>query len=318
MLPIISKGRVIQCIKQKDNQEIKIQSILETIPYFELYFYTFFSYDDVKLGIMETEDDDNDNNDKIEEITTQNQLVSLKYKYIPKCSFDDYMMDKYTFLMDNPEDVNKKSIKHLFDIHAHLVRATNKLIPYHIIHFDINNNNIIISQEVPLIKPSNKCLYLLDYDFVKDYKSLFIQYPDHKPLEMHVIYYLMGTTQPSISISNIYELCHEYETQYQDQDQPLLDIQSGIDFLKTFSNLPKVHIIEELLKYSSTWNQYFVSLFILRVIKEKHYSTTNNFVLKWKEWLHASANIDPRKRVSTVDQLDEIMFTADVKDLLSA
>ena len=284
--------KLIQCIKQKDKQEIKIQSIIKTIPYFELYFYTFFSYEDVKLGIMETDD--------IEEITMQTQLVSLKYKYIPQYPYEEYML-------------NKKSIKYLFDIHSYLVRGVNKLDPYNIIHFDINSNNIIISQEVPLIKISNKCLYLLDSDFLKEYKILFNRHPNYKPFEMHVIYYLLETTQQSISISNIYYLWDEYS-----RTQSNTQSNDGINFLKTFINLQKQRIIEELLKYSSTWNQYFVSLFILRVIKEKHYSTTNNFVLKWKEWLHASANIDPRKRISTVDQLDEIMFTADVKDLLSA
>jgi hypothetical protein len=209
--------------------------------------------------------------------------------------------------------LNKKSIKYLFDIHSYLVRGVNKLDPYNIIHFDINSNNIIISQEVPLIKISNKCLYLLDSDFLKEYKILFNRHPNYKPFEMHVIYYLLETTQQSISISNIYYLWDEYS-----RTQSNTQSNDGINFLKTFINLQKQRIIEELLKYSSTWNQYFVSLFILRVIKEKHYSTTNNFVLKWKEWLHASANIDPRKRISTVDQLDEIMFTADVKDLLSA
>ena len=293
MLPIVKqrvKQKLIQHIKHKDHKEIKIQSIIKTIPYFDLYFYTFFSYDDVKLGIMETEDD-------IEEITMQNQLVSLKYKYIPQHPYEEYML-------------NKKSIKYLFDIHTYLVRGINKLDPYNIIHFDINNNNIIISQEVPLIKISNKCLYLLDSDFIKEYKLLFNRHPHYKPFEMHVIYYLLETSQQSISISNIYYLWDEYS-----RTQDKTTSNDGINFLKTFINLPIHHIIEELLKYSSTWNQYFVSLFILRELKDKHYSTTNNFVLKWKEWLHASTNIDPRNRINNMDQLNEIMVTADIKDL---
>lgn len=289
MLPL----RLIQHIKQKDHQEIKIQSIIKTIPYFDLYFYTFFSYEDVKLGIMETEDD-------IEEITMQNQLVSLKYKYIPQYPYEEYMLDK-------------KSIKYLFDIHTYLSRGIRKLGPYNIIHFDINNNNIIISQEVPMLKISNKCLCLLDSDFLKEYKLLFNRYPHYKPFEMHVIYYLMETSQESISISNIYYLWDEY-IKTRDNAQ-FKDDTDGINFLKIFINLPKLHIIKELLKYSSTWNQYFVSLFILRELKEKHCSRTNNFVLKWKEWLHASTNIDPRKRTNNTEQLDEILFTADIRDL---
>jgi hypothetical protein len=235
--------------------------------------------------------------DDIEEITMQTQLVSLKYKYIPQYPYEEYMIDK-------------KSIKHLFDVHSYLVRGVNKLDPYNIIHFDINNNNIIISQEVPMLKISNKCLCLLDSDFVKEYKLLFNRHPDCKPFEMHVIYYLLETTQQSISISNIYYLWDEYikvNTQFKDDTD-------GINFLKTFINLPKHRIIEELLKYSTTWNQYFVSLFILRELKEKHCSTTNNFVLKWKEWLYASTNIDPRKRTNNTEQLHEIMSTADIRD----
>ena len=283
--------KLIQCIKQKDKQEIKIQSIIKTIPYFELYFYTFFSYEDVKLGIMETDD--------IEEITMQTQLVSLKYKYIPQYPYEEYMLDK-------------KSIKHLFDVHSYLVRGVNKLEPYNIIHFDINNNNIIISQEVPMLKISNKCLCLLDSDFLKEYKILFNRHPHYKPFEMHVIYYLLETTQQSISISNIYYLWDEYS-----RTQSNTQSNDGINFLKTFINLPKQRIIEELLKYSTTWNQYFVSLFILRELKEKHCSTTNNFVLKWKEWLYASTNIDPRKRTNNTEQLHEIMSTADITDFIN-
>jgi hypothetical protein len=238
--------------------------------------------------------------DDIEEITMQTQLVSLKYKYIPQYPYEEYMIDK-------------KSIKHLFDVHSYLVRGVNKLDPYNIIHFDINNNNIIISQEVPMLKISNKCLCLLDSDFVKEYKLLFNRHPDCKPFEMHVIYYLLETTQQSISISNIYYLWDEYikvNTQFKDDTD-------GINFLKTFINLPKHRIIEELLKYSTTWNQYFVSLFILRELKEKHCSTTNNFVLKWKEWLYASTNIDPRKRTNNTEQLHEIMSTADITDFIN-
>jgi hypothetical protein len=283
------KQKLIQCIKQKDQQEIKIQSIIKTIPYFDLYFYTFFSYDDVKLGIMDTEE--------IEEITMQNQLVSLKYKYIPQYSYEEYMLDK-------------KSIKYLFDVHTYLVRGISKLTSYNIIHFDINNN-IIISQEVPLIKISNKCLCLLDSNFIKEYKILFNRHPNCKPFEMHVIYYLLETEEQSISISNIYYLWDEYiKTQENRQFN-----NDGINFLKLFINVPKGRIIEELLKYSTTWNQYFVSLFILRELKEKHCSATNNFVLKWKEWLYTSTNIDPRNRKNNTEQLDEIIFAADITDL---
>ena len=284
------KVRLIQCIKQKDKQEIKIQSIIKTIPYFDLYFYTFFSYEDVKLGIMDTDD--------IEEIAMQTQLVSLKYKYILQYTYEEYML-------------NKKSIKYLFDIHSYLVRGISKLTAYNIIHFDINNNNIIISQEVPLIKISNKCLCLLDSDFVKEYKILFNRHPDCKPFEMHVIYYLLETSQQSISISNIYYLWDEYS---RTQSNPKSN--DGINFFKMFINVPKQRIIEELLKCSTTWNQYFVSLFILRVLKEKHCSTTNNFVLKWKEWLNVSTNVDPRKRTNNTEQLDEIMITADITDFI--
>lgn len=285
--------KLIQHIKQKDQQEIKIQSIIKTIPYFDLYFYTFFSYDEVKFGIMDTEDD-------IEEITMQNKLVSLKYKYILQYSYEEYML-------------NKKSIKYLFDIHSYLVRGISKLGPYNIIHFDIVNNNIIISQEVPLIKISNKCLCLLDSDFIKEYKILFNRHPNYKPFEMHVIYYLLESAEQSISISNIYYLWDDYsKSQDKDDNKQSKD---AINFFKMFINVPKQRIIEELLKYSTTWNQYFVSLFILRELKDKHFSATNNFVLKWKEWLYTSTNIDPRKRNNNRDQLDEIIFTADITDL---
>jgi hypothetical protein len=235
--------------------------------------------------------------EEIEEITMQNQLVSLKYKYIPQYSYEEYMLDK-------------KSIKYLFDVHTYLVRGISKLTSYNIIHFDINNN-IIISQEVPLIKISNKCLCLLDSNFIKEYKILFNRHPNCKPFEMHVIYYLLETEEQSISISNIYYLWDEYiKTQENRQFN-----NDGINFLKLFINVPKGRIIEELLKYSTTWNQYFVSLFILRELKEKHCSATNNFVLKWKEWLYTSTNIDPRNRKNNTEQLDEIIFAADITDL---
>jgi hypothetical protein len=246
------KPKIYKIITTLTNKEKQINSKIKAIPYWEQFFDTFFSFELVT-------------NLKPEphlETDTSKEVVLLKFRHYPRNTEEEYNT--------------------LYHIQDYLFRSVEKLSRQEIIHLDICEQNIIMKNDIPLLKITNKCVFVKDIiDCAHMTKSA--------PLELYVIWYLMRFQNKSLSSANIYELLHEYESVHE-YDGVKNRTEEGFDFLKGFINKPKEDVIQELLGYASGWNRYFVSLFFLKREKEKE----NNDLIKQR--LLNETHMNPLKR----------------------
>ena len=287
-IPLVNKHTITK-IKKKNNNEIRIQSAIKRNPYYYLFFYTFSSHEPISIGIMDTK-----YIESTQPIETS-KFILLGYKEILFDSFESY--------------TTNKSNKILCDLYIHLLKGLKLLQKSNIIHFGINSTNIIVSNGAPLIaEHSNSC-------FSNDDLTRRIMGLKNGPFECKVIEYLLEIGLSSISLSNIYELTQPSKNNEENNDL-LVGMNSKIDFLRKFINKPTKDIVEQLLTFSSTWDNYSLSILFLQLLNTHK---NNIFITKWTAILQTNISPDPTKRnniETSLEQISELLYNSDIQDLL--
>jgi hypothetical protein len=276
-------------IKKRNNTEIKIHKLIKTIPYHMLYFHTFVSCEPVQLGIMKEEEDPDEEEEKEEEKEPVSSLVLLKYNKFIFHSFDSF--------------TTNKTNKYLSSIYISLLKSIRLLLKTGIIYSIINTNNIIFIDETPIITDFSNAYPANEFETNKLLNPAI--------LEHFVIQYLISHDLSSISISNIYDIINEYKT------HPLLkDTTSALPFLKSFINQPTPQIIQKLITYEDTWDNFAISSIFRTLLMERTHC--NKFVLKWINLLEENMDANPLKRhtvESTINKMEENVYNAETQDL---
>jgi hypothetical protein len=288
-IPLVNKHTITK-IKKRNNNEIRIQSAIKRNPYYYLFFYTFSSHEPISIGIMDTK-----YIESTQPIETS-KFILLGYKEILFDSFESY--------------TTNKSNKILCDLYIHLLKGLKLLQNSNIIHFGINSTNIIVSNGTPLItEHSNSC-------FSNDDLKCRIMGFKNVPFECKVIEYLLEIGLSSISLSNIYELTKYTEKKGIQNNDLLVGMNSKIDFLRKFINKPTKDIVEQLLTFSSTWDNYSLSILFLGLLSPRE---INPFITKWTAILQTNISPDPTKRntiETSLEQISELLYNSDIQDLL--
>lgn len=293
--PTKSPSHVSQ-IKKRNNTEIKIHKTIKSIPYHSLHFHTFVSCEPIQIGFRDQDEDQDD--DQEEYMQTNSQFILLKYNKLIFHYFNSF--------------TSNKSNKYLSDIYISLLKSILLLVNKQIIHANVNQNNIIFVDETPMITDfSNACQ---PSDFEHEITTKNIDNLNLKIFEHFIIHYLIDCDLTSISISNIYDIINEYKIH-----NLLGDMNSKTLFLKSFINKPKTNIIQQLLMYYYTWDNFSISSIFLTLLNKNHCNTQNRFVLKWIEILETNMNANPLKRYTvefTINKMEEIVYNAEINDLI--
>jgi hypothetical protein len=139
-----------------------------------------------------------------------------------------------------------------------------------------------------------------------------IQNYTHKPLEIHILFYLIHNNLNTISYSFIEEVCEffvknlnilnlfseKYKNAYKN---------SCIDFLKKYINKSKSEIIQNILEYYDKWDIYSFSMIYLHIIGNicRVFSLKDTFLNKIMISLLKNIHPDPMKR----ENLEDLMET---------
>jgi hypothetical protein len=92
-----------------------------------------------------------------------------------------------------------------------------------------------------------------------------------KPLDIHVILYLIRNNEKTLSYSVINEICDNYVKnlkvlRFISQKHKDNFKNDCIETLKKFIDKPKTEIINELLTYMSSWDNYCISILFLNIV----------------------------------------------------
>lgn len=224
-------------------------------------------------------------------INDKTRYLVFNYKNIDFIHFNDFLFQFNTI---------KLLIFNIIESFSHLLTNLYELNENNICFFNLCPQNIVFNREKPLLcnfQYSLQFSKLNDIYFTKIINNLDDFYI-YKPLEVHVLFYLIKNDLNTISYSFIEEICEIYTNnltilQFFSQKYVESYKKACIETLKPFVNKNKGEIIEELLQNVNTWDIYSLSVLYMHIIGNilQLFSLQGTFISKI--FLELSKNIHP-------------------------
>ena len=276
--------------------EIKIGEIIEEIPYYRNYYDILTDYDFIDIGkigekIIENVDLDSKNKDK--------KYVVFNYNDEKRIGFSDFL-----FKLPNNTN-NKQFVFNILNTYSFLLNSLIKLNENGVCFFELSTENIVFSSySRPFLKSFKNSLIISDLN--TSYIANIVKNIDtytYKPLEVHVLFYLIVNNEETMSLSFIEAISNNYvknmdvlslfSENYKDSFE-----KSCVETLKKYINKPKSVIIADILKYSRYWDNYSLSILYLHIIGNisKFFSLKGTFMNKFTLLLIQNIHPNPLKR----------------------
>lgn len=303
----------IKAIKQKNSQinsknktkiclynffsinESNICDKIKKIPYYFNYYKILVDYDFVQIGqlgekVLE----------KLENIhITDEKVLLFQYKNDEKCvKFNDFL-----FNLTTP----KSLIFHVLESYSYLLHSLAKLNDNNVCFFNLSTENIVFDNECgekPILQNFNKSLQLskLNEEYITNIIKKTTDF-SNKPLEVHLLFYLIENNLNTVSYSFIEEITEVFvknlsvltlfSQSYKDTYKA-----NCITFLKKYINKSKSTIIADILEYCDTWDSYCLSVIYLHIFGNisRIFSLKGTLITKLSIELSKNINPEPSKR----------------------
>lgn len=282
---------------------ITITEKIKKIPFYYLYFNLFLDYTFVKIGQL--------NKKYIENYETivrkkDEKYILFCYKHDENIRFNHfflhlptpklfvfYIIDSYSILLKNLQMLNNNNINICF--------------------FNISHTNIVFDKGFkPILTNFAESILInrLNEEYLSNLMEKHIDYT-LKPLEVHVLFHLIKNNENTLSYSSIEEICDFFV-----KKNPLLCLfsltykdmffQTCCETLQKYINKPKSHIIDDIIQYSHTWDNYSLSFLYLYFVGNlnKSFSLKNCFLTKLSILLNKNIHPNPTKR-ETIERTHE-------------
>jgi hypothetical protein len=275
--------------------ESNICDNIRKIPYYFNYYKILIDYDFIQIGqlgekVLE----------KLENIhITNEKALIFHYNNDEKCvKFNDFL-----FNLSTP----KALIFHVLESYSYLLHSLAKLNDNNVCFFNLSSENIVFDNECgekPLLQNFNKSLQLsnLNESYITNIIKKTKDY-SNKPLEVHVLFYLIENDLNTISYSFIEEITEVF---VQNLSVLTLFSQSYKDNYKTnctnslkkYINKSKSSIIADILEYYDTWDSYSLSVIYLHIFGNisRIFSLKGSLISKLSIEISKNINPEPSKR----------------------
>lgn len=239
-----------------------------------------------------------------------NKYVLLQYNKVEQIDFNDFI-----FNLPNP----KLFIYHVLESYSFLLNSLLDLEQIGICFFSLSTKNIVFHKNYkPILKNFETSLLIEKCSDINYFTKIIEKIEDYtyKPLEIHVIFYLIKNNENSLSFSAIDSICNNFV-----KNMSILSLFSqkykenyyklSMECLKKHINKPKIEIITEILTNSSTWDNYELSTLYLHIIGNitRVFSLKDNFISNLTSVLSKSIGPDPTKRdtlLGSIEKLDKL------------
>lgn len=287
---------------------IKISKKIKEKLYFTQYYDVFTDYSTLKIGQLSQKI--LDYYDILDAENSQKHIL-LRYNSNNFITFN-------TFLFNLPNPV--LIVSHIIESYEHLLNSFLKLQENNVTYFNFSLKNIIFD------KNNKPILKNFDLSLMKEHlnTSYFVKILDkitdftYKPLEIHVIFYLIKNGENTLSYNSIELISRNFV-----DNMSILTLFSKnykesyflncIDFLKKYINQPMILIIEDILKYCDTWDNYSLSILYLHLFGNmtRVFSLKDNFISKITIMLTKNVCPDPLKRepIEKTKKNYELLYT---------
>jgi len=239
-------------------------------------------------------------------INNTNKYILLEYNDVKYIEFNDFL-----FNLPNP----KLFIFHILDSYSILLNNLFSLEQIGIRYLNISTKNIIFGENYkPMLRNFETSLLVEKCGDTSYFIKMIEKFENYtyKPLEIHVIFYLIKNNENSLSFSAIDSICNNFiknihvlslfSKQYKDAYYKL-----SMECLKKYINKPKNEIITEILQYSHTWDNYELSILYLHIIGnlQRVFSLKDTLINKLTSILTKNIGPDPLKRETLTNSIEK-------------
>ena len=276
--------------------EIKLCNKIKTIPY---------CFNDYKIVVSYNHIREFKRLSKIID-ETKGQYVMLKYNVQ---DIQQYNLKDYLIGIPTPKEVILFSLEtYLYLLNNLLVFQQNKIS-----FFDLHHNNIYITKyKNPIL--SNFENSILIQELNEEYITKIIKSTSdftYKPLEVHLLFYLIINNESSLSSSLSYEICEHFMKNMHvlslfDQTIREKYKKECTTSLNKYINKSRSVIITDIIKYSNTWDNYGLSILYLHIffVELNSFSLKEGFMTDFLNILFKNISANPSNRLSLEDTLN--------------
>jgi hypothetical protein len=264
---------------------------------------TFGEVSEKNIYYNDNNDNNNDNN---------NKYMLLEYNTVERLDFDDFLIKLAT---------PKLFIFHILDSYSFLLNSLLNLEQINVCFFNLSTTNIIFTKNYkPMLRNFSTSLLLDECSDIAYFSKIFDKINDYtyKPIEIHVIFYLIKNNEDSLSFSAIDSISNNFvknmsilslfSQQYRENYY-----RASMDCLKKYINKPKTDIINQILLYSNTWDNYELSILYLHIVCNitRTFSLKDTFINKLTNILSKNIGPEPSKRetlTKSIEIFDELFY----------
>uniref|UniRef100_A0A6C0IN48 Protein kinase domain-containing protein n=1 Tax=viral metagenome TaxID=1070528 RepID=A0A6C0IN48_9ZZZZ len=302
---------------ESSDNEIDIGQVIMSIQNYKMYFLPVINSCPVNLRSIDKKilkdcrviDKDKD----------KDKYILMEIPYVANKSFYTILIDMYAS--------KKHIIVGLIETYTYLLEAIGILLSKQIVHFDIKSENILYNQNthLPLILDFGVSIQMdmvLQMDKMNIKKYFYTYSPDYYiwALEIHVINYLLHemVKEQDFRETDVKNICAEYVKHNKglinfSQDFKRDYLRACETYLLTYVGREKAKIIQTLLVYYPTWDNYSLSVLYLKTLSFMfpHGFHKNTLIIYFSQMLLYNIHPDPTKRYSleeTKKKFGEIFF----------
>lgn len=276
---------------------------LKKIEYIKNYCYIFESVEKMHISEMEN---DGYNLKQMRKVKDDDNIL---FKFEPKklIYLENYLKTLFSA---------RKYIFILINFYKQINYTLQILVKNNIVHNNINIHNILVDKfETPLLSNFKFSIDISNHR-INDYiKHLFFSYDVHylpRPPELHLLSYILSNKYESLSIFNIETIIHDsISNNYllQTFGSTLVNQfkNDGLLYFKKYANKSYQYILEDILQYYYTWDNYALSILYLQMLVgiHKKIQKNNKFIIIFMRLLVDNISFNPQKRLSLQDTIDK-------------
>jgi len=261
--------------------EIEVSKKIQTIPNYSSHFSPVLQSCEVNLAKVDREEVEKCNFIK-DDINEKNPItyISTKTRFIEGSSLLDYVAKhpKYS------------TISFLYKT---LCENVKKLVEKEIVHFDLRENNMIVSKKgIPIIIDFGISIDFSNKDFSKNsLKNTFYAFTTkYKPwcIEIVLICFIVHHKPSQVTSEKIMEIFDEVMNLNDFANKPYLkeDFPEYREKFKTeISTKPREELLDSLLSTYKRWDLYSVTILLIQMLETTNQAPDETHVKQIKEYL---------------------------------
>lgn len=242
----------------------------------------------------------------------KNKYVAMDMTYVESIEFSDIIKKNHS------SDI----ILTFIESYRYLLMALEKLNSINVVHYDIKLENIMFHDttytpriidfgiSIPIDKLNKSNMKKYFYVYAPTYYVWCI--------DINIINFLLHETTGNLTTEDVESISYLYVSSNRSLEMYSSDfitkfLEMCVNHTKTYVGRPRDELIQELLGYSKTWDNYSLSIIYLKLIALlfPNHTHDNTFVILMSQLLLTNIHPDPTRRLSvneTMAQFSNIFF----------